>query len=126
MDKIIKTNEKGNLIVISGPSGTGKDTIIKEVIKKNKNIWISVSMTSRKKRQDELNEKDYFFISEKGFIDKTKDNVFLEYTKYNDNYYGTPKNKINEKLNAGFDVILIIEINGALNIKSYGSKKNNA
>ena len=117
MDKIIKTNEKGNLIVISGPSGTGKDTIIKEVIKKNKNIWISVSMTSRKKRQDELNEKDYFFISEKEFIDKIKDNVFLEYTKYNDNYYGTPKNKINEKLNAGFDVILIIEINGALNIK---------
>ncbi len=117
MNKIIKTNENGNLIVISGPSGTGKDTIIKEVIKQNKNTWISISMTTRAIRKGEKEGKDYFFINEEEFKEKIKNNVFLEYAKYNNNYYGTPKDKINEKLNAGIDVILIIEIEGALKIK---------
>ena len=117
MNKIIKTNENGNLIVISGPSGTGKDTIIKEVIKQNKNTWISISMTTRAIRKGEKEGKDYFFINEEEFKEKIKNNVFLEYAKYNNNYYGTPKDKITEKLNAGIDVILIIEIEGALKIK---------
>ena len=117
MSKIIKTREKGNLIVISGPSGAGKDTIVREVLKKNKNIWISISMTSRAIRKGEEEGRDYFFITEAEFKRRIKDDVFLEDAKYNDHYYGTPKDKINEKLDAGIDVILVIEIQGALKVK---------
>ncbi len=117
MSKIIKTNENGNIIVISGPSGTGKDTIVKEVVKRNKNIWLSVSMTSRPMRKGEKQGVDYFFVSEDEFKEKIKNDVFLEYANYNNTYYGTPRDKIREKINSGIDVILIIEIQGALKIK---------
>ena len=117
MSKIIKTREKGNLIVISGPSGAGKDTIVREVLKKNKNIWISISMTSRAIRKGEEEGRDYFFITEAEFKRRIKDDVFLEYAKYNDHYYGTPKDKINEKLDAGIDVILVIEIQGMAELR---------
>ena len=115
---IIKQKEKGLLIVVSGPSGAGKDTIINEVIKrKNINAWISISMTSRLPRGNEENGKDYFFVTKEEFEDNIKKGNFLEYAEYNDNYYGTPKHKIDEYLNKGIDVILIIEIQGALQIK---------
>ena len=115
---IIKQKEKGLLIVFSGPSGAGKDTIINEVIKrKNINAWISISMTSRLPRGNEENGKEYFFVTKEEFEDNIKKGNFLEYAEYNDNYYGTPKHKIDEYLNKGIDVILIIEIQGALQIK---------
>lgn len=115
---IIKQKEKGLLIVVSGPSGAGKDTIINEVIKrKNINAWISISMTSRLPRGNEENGKEYFFVTKEEFEDNIKKGNFLEYAEYNDNYYGTPKHKIDEYLNKGIDVILIIEIQGALQIK---------
>lgn len=117
MSKIIKTREKGNLIVISGPSGAGKDTIVNEVLKRNHNIWVSISMTSRTMRRGEEEGRDYFFITDTEFKKRIKNGVFLEYAKYNDHYYGTPKDKINEKLDAGIDVILVIEIQGALKVK---------
>ncbi len=115
---IIKQKEKGLLIVVSGPSGAGKDTIINEVIKrKNINAWISISMTSRLPRGNEENGKEYFFVTKEEFEDNIKKGNFLEYAEYNGNYYGTPKHKIDEYLNKGIDVILIIEIQGALQIK---------
>lgn len=114
---MIKTNNKGLLIVVSGPSGAGKDTICHKLIKENSNIWMSVSMTTRKPRPLEKEGVDYFFVSSEVFLNKIKDNTFLEYASYNDNYYGTPKDKVEEKLNEGKDVILVIDINGAINIK---------
>lgn len=114
---MIKTNNKGLLIVVSRPSGAGKDTICQKLIKENSNIWMSVSMTTRKPRPLEKDGIDYFFVSNKEFENKINDNTFLEYASYNDNYYGTPKDKVEEKLNEGKDVILVIDINGAVNIK---------
>ena len=114
---MIKTNNKGLLIVVSGPSGAGKDTICQKLIKENSNIWMSVSMTTRKPRPLEKDGVDYFFVSSEEFENKINDNTFLEYASYNDNYYGTPKDKVEEKLNEGKDVILVIYINGAINIK---------
>ena len=114
---MIKTNNKGLLIVVSGPSGAGKDTICHKLIKENSNIWMSVSMTTRKPRPLEKDGVDYFFVSSEEFENKINDNTFLEYAYYNDNYYGTPKDKVEEKLNEGKDVILVIDINGAINIK---------
>ena len=114
---MIKTNNKGLLIVVSGPSGAGKDTICHKLIKENSNIWMSVSMTTRKPRPLEKEGVYYFFVSSEDFLNKIKDNTFLEYASYNDNYYGTPKDKVEEKLNEGKDVILVIDINGAINIK---------
>ena len=114
---MIKTNNKGLLIVVSGPSGAGKDTICQKLIKENSNIWMSVSMTTRKPRPLEKDGVDYFFVSSVEFENKLNDNTFLEYASYNDNYYGTPKDKVEEKLNEGKDVILVIDINGAINIK---------
>ncbi len=115
---IIKQKEKGLLIVVSGPSGAGKDTIVNEVVKrKNINAWISISMTSRSPRGQEENGKEYFFVTREEFEENISKNNFLEYAEYNGNYYGTPKHKIEEYLNKGIDVILIIEIQGALQIK---------
>ncbi len=115
---IIKQKEKGLLVVVSGPSGAGKDTIVNELMKKKETkAWVSISMTSREPRGSEENGKDYFFVTKEEFEENIKQGNFLEYATYNDNYYGTPKHKIDEYLNKGIDVILIIEIQGALQIK---------
>ena len=117
MDKIIRTNGKGNLIVISGPSGAGKGTIINKLKEINDNFWLSISMTSRDIRSNDIPNETYFFVSKKEFEDRINKGVFLEYAEYNGNYYGTPKDKITDKLNQGIDVILEIEIQGALKIQ---------
>lgn len=117
MRHIIKSKERGNLVVISGPSGAGKGSIIQEVIKNNDHIWLSVSMTSRKIRGQEVEGKEYYFITREEFEAKIAHGEMLEYTEYSGNYYGTPRGKINEHLESGQDVILEIEIEGALNIK---------
>lgn len=117
MDSIIRTKGKGNLIVISAPSGAGKGTVIDGVMKINSNLWLSVSMTSRKMRSNDIPGETYFFVSKEEFEERIKEGVFLEYAIYNGNYYGTPKDKIQEKLDQGIDVILEIEIQGALKVK---------
>lgn len=114
---IVKEKNKGNLIVVSGPSGSGKDSIINNLTKYNNNFWVSVSMTTREKRVNEKEGINYFFVTEEEFKDNIKNNNLLEYTNYNGHYYGTPKSHIMEKLNAGIDVILVIEIEGAINVK---------
>lgn len=117
MKKIVTEKEKGNLIVLSGPSGAGKDSIIRELKNYYHNFWVSVSMTSRAPRGEEVEGIDYFFVSKEEFESHIKRNDFLEYAMYNGNYYGTPKSKINDFLIQGKDVILEIEIQGALKIK---------
>ncbi|MFI3307174.1 MAG: guanylate kinase [Mycoplasmatota bacterium] len=114
---ILKTNKDGTLIVLSGPSGVGKGTIVKEILKTNKDIWVSISATTRKPRGKEQNGVEYFFLSKEEFESGIKDNKFLEYAiVHNNDYYGTPKEKIDEKLSQGIDVILEIDIQGALKI----------
>lgn len=112
-----KMNHRGQLIVVSGPSGAGKGSIVQEVLRTNKNVWLSVSCTSRQPREYEVDGKDYYFLSKSEFEEKIKEDNFLEYAMYADNYYGTPKNIIKEKLEQGIDVLLEIEIQGALKIK---------
>lgn len=114
---IIKHNEKGSLIVISGPSGSGKDSICERLKEYKDDFWVSISCTTRKPRKGEEEGVNYFFLSKEEFEEKIKEDDFLEYACYNGNYYGTPKSKINEYLNKGIDVILVIEVQGALKIK---------
>ena len=114
---MIKNKKTGQLIVISGPSGSGKGTIVSAVINRNKNFWLSISATSRKPRKGETEGVNYYYLSKEEFEQKIKEDYFLEHTKYVDNYYGTPRNVIKEKLHKGIDVILEIEIEGANNIK---------
>ena len=114
---MIKQKKQGQLIVVSGPSGAGKDTIISKVAEANKKVWISISATSRKPRKGEEDGINYFFLTKEEFEENIKNDYFLEYAEYAGNYYGTPKEKIVEKLNKGIDVILVIEIQGAKKIK---------
>ena len=117
MSNIIKTKNRGNLIVISGPSGAGKGSVIKRLREINDNFWLSISMTSRGVRSNDILDETYFFVSREEFERRIENGVFLEYAMYNGNYYGTPKDKIADKLNEGIDVILEIEIQGALKVK---------
>ena len=117
MNEILKSNNKGSLIVISGPSGSGKDSICERLKEYNNNFWVSISCTTRKPRKGEEQGVNYYFKSKKEFEDGIKNDEFLEYAKYNEEYYGTPKDKINYHINNGTDVILVIEVQGALQIK---------
>ena len=113
----MKLKKHGSLIVVSGPSGVGKDTVCKEFLKNNSDIYLSISMTSRDPRGKEEEGKDYFFVSKEEFKKNIKNKSFLEYAKVHDNYYGTPIKTVIDKLNKGIDVLLIIDIQGALKVK---------
>ena len=117
MADMIKLKKRGLLIVVSGPSGAGKDTVCNAVALNNPNVWISISCTSRSIRNGEKEGVNYFYLTRDEFVKKIENNEFLEYAIYNDNYYGTPLYKIEEKLNQGIDTILVIEVQGALKVK---------
>ena len=114
---MIKLKKQGLLIVVSGPSGAGKDSVCNLVASYNTNLWISVSCTSRDIRKGEVEGVNYFYLTKEEFEEKIKNNDFLEYATYNNSYYGTPLYKIKEKLNEGKDVVLVIEVQGALKVK---------
>lgn len=109
--------KKGLLLVVSGPSGAGKGTICKELLSKNDKIKLSVSATTRKPRNGEVDGVNYFFLQKEKFEDMINNNEFLEYAQIYDNFYGTPKAAIIESLENGQDVILEIEMQGARQIK---------
>lgn len=114
--------KEGKLLVISGLSAAGKGTIATKLVENFDNFVLSISATTREKRGNEVDGKDYFFISKERFDEMIKDNEFLEYARYVDNYYGTPRKYVEEKLADGVNVILEIEMQGAIKVKKIYDK----
>ena len=109
--------KKGKLFVFSAPSGTGKTTIIKDVLEKRPELSFSISATTRNKRSFEIDGVDYFFLNVDSFKEKVENEEFLEWGKFFGYYYGTLKNLVFEKINAGNSIVLEVDVKGALNIK---------
>lgn len=109
--------QKGILVVVSGFSGVGKGTIMKRLIEKYDDYALSISATTRQPRTGERDGKEYFFHTKEAFQQMIAEDALVEYACYCDNYYGTPKKYVEEQMNLGKDVILEIEIQGALKIK---------
>lgn len=110
--------KRGMLIVLSGPSGVGKGTVRKAIFDQGGNDFqYSVSMTTRKPREGEVNGEDYYFVSKAEFEKNIEEGQMLEYAKYVDNYYGTPLKYVNQTLDSGRDVFLEIEVNGARQVR---------
>ena len=105
------------LIIITGPSGVGKGTVVKAILKKDINIWLSISATTRKPRNGEEDGKDYYFLTTKKFKEMINNEMFLEWAKFAGNYYGTPIESIKEKIKDGYKVILEIEVEGACQVR---------
>lgn len=110
-------DNKGVLIVISGPSGAGKGTICKALLEKHKEIMLSVSATTRNPREGEVDGVNYHFLSRDEFVSRIEKDDFLEHAEVYGNYYGTPKSDVQKILDSGRDVILEIDIQGALKVK---------
>lgn len=108
---------RGLLVVFSGPSGSGKGTVLKEALKKSDDLCVSVSATTRAPRDGETDGVDYMFYTKEQFLDLVSENGFLEWACFCENYYGTPRAKIEELLSTGKDVVLEIEVQGAMKIK---------
>lgn len=107
---------RGLLIVVSAPSGCGKGTVLNEILKDD-GFYYSISATTRPPREGETDGVNYYFISKEEFENRINENAMLEYAEYCGNYYGTPKKELEEKLAEGKDVILEIEVQGAMQVK---------
>lgn len=105
------------LVVVSGPSGAGKDTIVSRLLGMDSDFSLSVSATTRAPRGAEVDGKNYYFLSTEDFLSKIENDAFIEYAKYGSNYYGTLKSDVEQRIRNGKTVILVIEVNGAANIK---------
>jgi len=110
--------QKGKIVIVSGPSGVGKSTICKQIVKRLKNAHLSVSVTTRPKGESEVNGRDYWFVSEREFGERLDKGLFLEHAEVFGNLYGTPKDKVEESLRAGKVIILEIDVQGARQIKA--------
>lgn len=112
-------SRKGNLIIVSGPSGSGKDTMVNKLFEGAlaDELHLSVSATTRAPRPGEVDGVNYYFMSKEDFLSKADANGFLEWATFCDNCYGTPLDKVNEQLEKGIDVILVIEVQGAMQVK---------
>jgi len=108
---------KGKIVIISGPSGVGKSTICKELLKRLDDVYLSVSMTTRPQSASEVDGRDYWFVSEQQFRDRIDKGMFLEYAEVFGHLYGTPKDKVEQALAEGKTVILEIDVQGARQIK---------
>lgn len=114
----MKLDERGLLIVISGPSGVGKGTVRNALFQREgHNLVYSISMTTRAPRNGETNGKEYYFVSREEFEERIKNNQFLEYAEFVGNYYGTPLDKVEDNLNEGNEVVLEIEVQGAMQVR---------
>lgn len=112
----MNSKSKGRLVLYTGSSGVGKGTIMAELLKRNPNIRLSVSDTTRPPREGEICGVHYNFVTKEQFEELIENDGFLEYAKYCDNYYGTPKKQVEDLLNEGYDVFLEIEVQGGLQI----------
>ena len=115
----MKKNRKGLMLVLSSPSGAGKTTICKEILKKIKELKLSISYTTRPKRKSEVDGMDYFFISEKKFKELQAKDFFIENAKVFDHLYGTPKNFVEKNLLKGVDVLFDIDWQGAQKLSNF-------
>lgn len=106
-------SRRGTLFVVSAPSGTGKDTVVRELLARHPELGFSVSATTRKPRPGEQEGVDYYFVSPERFSEMIEKNEFLEYAEYTSASYGTPAGPVDEALDAGRDMILVIEMTGA-------------
>ena len=106
----------GHLFVFSGPSGTGKGTVLAELTKRNPALWFSVSATTREPRKGELNGRDYHFVSHQRFEELIRTDGLLEWAQIFDHYYGTPRAPITDHVEAGIDCLLDIDVQGALQV----------
>ncbi len=113
----MKRNKKGLIFVVSGPSGCGKTTLGKKLIRNFPDVVLSVSVTTRPRRKGEKNGREYIFVDEKKFVYLKKRNQFLEWAKVFGNFYGTLRQAVRKSINRGEDVILLIDIQGAMQIK---------
>ncbi len=111
-------NRKVKMVIVSGPSGVGKSTICKEVVKRLKNVYLSVSLTTRPKAESEVDGDNYWFISNEQFQQRINKGSLLEYAEVFGGLYGTPKDKVDEALQAGKTVILEIDVQGAKRVKT--------
>lgn len=111
------SDRRGLLVVISGPSGVGKDTLIERLRERDPSLSYSVSYTTRKPRHGEVEGASYFFVSRQRFEDLIKQGFFLEYATYNGNYYGTPAAAVEAARAAGHDILLKIEVQGAAQVR---------
>jgi len=112
-----ENSKRGALLVVSGFSGAGKGTVMKRLLQRYDSYALSVSMTTRSPRPGEENGREYFFVDTETFEQKIRENQVIEYARYCDNYYGTPREYVEQQLAKGKDVILEIEIQGALKVK---------
>ena len=110
-------NKSGLLVVVSGPSGCGKGTVLKQLIENDEHVFYSVSATTRSPRVGEVDGVHYYFISKEQFEEKIASGGMLEYASYVGNYYGTPKSEVDRRIENGVGVVLVIEVIGAANIK---------
>ena len=108
--------QKGRTFIVSGPSGVGKSTVLKALLEKRPNLYFSVSATTRPPRVGEIDGVHYHFMDVDAFRSRIAEDAFLEYAEYVGNFYGTPKKYVDEAMDAGRDVILDIEIQGALQV----------
>lgn len=108
---------KGKLFILSGPSGSGKDTVLKQVLSKDSNVMLSISSITRQMREGEVAGEKYNFITREQFENMINNDLLLEYNVFVGNYYGTPKAPVEQALNNGTDVILEIDVNGAKQIR---------
>lgn len=110
--------KKGKVVIVSGPSGVGKSTICKEIVKRLDPVHLSISMTTRPKSATEVDGRDYWFVSEKEFQERIDKGLLLEHAKVFGHFYGTPKDKVVEALEEGKIVILEIDVQGAIQAKA--------
>lgn len=109
--------DRGQLIIFSGPSGVGKGTLLRTYLHEREDVVVSISATTRRPRPSEVDGVHYYFITEEEFLKKVEDGGMLEYARYNQNYYGTPKESVERLRDEGKDVILEIEVQGAIQVK---------
>ena len=107
----------GNLTVITGPSGVGKGTIVRKILDSHSDVWLSISATTRKPRSGEFEGVHYFFLDKKNFQEIIDSEGFLEWASFSNNFYGTPKKLVKEKIEKGTNVLLEIELEGARQIR---------